>query len=193
MIYSRSDYPCQLTNITFEYIVNEMNKNMSHLYQTNDCIIWFVDGDAINIKNRTREIYLKKIKGKNIFMVTLTNRKKNCSPVINHLSDLVVCKRSSYFFLKEAIEFMLQTPSKISKDYFLGDIWCKVLKETQKEYEVLDLLFKGYPQSQISKILNLSVKTISGYKMKAVRRHGFRTFNELYIQNIKNTISSYDS
>ena len=193
MILSRSDYACQLSNITFEYIINEMNRTLGYIYQESDCYVWFVNGDAANINMHAKKIHLERKEGKSIFMVTLTDRKENYSPIINHLSDLVVCKRTSYSFLREEIKFMLQAPPKITEDYFLGDIWGNVLKGTQKEYEVLDLLFKGYSQSQISKTLNLSVKTISGYKMKAVRRHGLRTFSELCIQKFKDSISTYNT
>lgn len=192
MILSRSDYPCQLSKVTFDYLINEMNRKLGFLYHTSDCYVYFINGDAVNVNMHAKKIHLERKKGKRIFMVTLTAKKKNYSPIINHLSDLVVCKKTTYPFLKEAIEFMLKAPPKVTEDYFSGDIWGSVLKETQKEYEVLDLLFKGYSQSQISKKLNLSIKTISGYKMKAVRRHGLRTFNELYIQKFKNNISNFE-
>jgi DNA-binding CsgD family transcriptional regulator len=46
---------------------------------------------------------------------------------------------------------------------------------------VLKLLLDGHSQYQIAKMLNLSIKTISGYKVKAIKRHGARNFNELYM------------
>lgn len=193
MILSRSDYPCQFSNVAFTSIIDDMNKTLSDLYHNSNCYVFFIDGDSPNVSLHAKKIYLERKRGKNIFMVTLTARKKNYSTIINHLSDLVVCKKASYSFLKEVIEWMLKAPPKDTEDYFLGDIWGNVLKGTQKEYEVLDLLFKGYTQNQIAKILNLSVTTVSGYKMKAVRRHGLRTFNELYIQKFKNNINIFDT
>ncbi|WP_166734141.1 LuxR C-terminal-related transcriptional regulator [Serratia fonticola] len=46
---------------------------------------------------------------------------------------------------------------------------------------------EGYSQSQIAKMLHLSIKTVSGYKVKAVKRHGVRNFNELYMLKFGNT------
>ncbi|WP_431224770.1 helix-turn-helix transcriptional regulator [Serratia sp. L9] len=62
----------------------------------------------------------------------------------------------------------------------------EILKSSQKEYRVLKLLLDGHSQYQISQMLNLSVKTISGYKVKAIKRHGARNFNELYMLKLHN-------
>ncbi|HFV9294108.1 TPA: helix-turn-helix transcriptional regulator [Serratia fonticola] len=49
---------------------------------------------------------------------------------------------------------------------------------------------EGYSQSQIAKMLHLSIKTVSGYKTKAVKRHGTRNFNELYMKKFSNGLSN---
>ena len=59
MILSRSDYACQLSNITFEYIINEMNRTLGYIYQESDCYVWFVNGDAANINMHAKKIHLE--------------------------------------------------------------------------------------------------------------------------------------
>lgn len=59
MILSRSDYPCQLSNITFEYIINEMNRTLGYIYQESDCYVWFVNGDAANINMHAKKFIWK--------------------------------------------------------------------------------------------------------------------------------------
>ncbi|WP_431225678.1 hypothetical protein ACQ86O_07890 [Serratia sp. L9] len=38
----------------------------------------------------------------------------------------------------------------------------------------------------MAKMLHLSIKTVSGYKIKAVKRYGARNFNELYMLKFSN-------
>ncbi|ATM74956.1 hypothetical protein CRN79_03430 [Serratia fonticola] len=191
MIIINSNYPCPLSNVTFNQIVSELNAQCNHPYSINDCHIYFVDGDSTRINAFSKQVYIKKTGGANVFMVTLVSNMDAYSSVVNHLSDIVVCKKTEYDILKKSINNMINTMPKIIGDFFFGDIWGRILNQSQKEYKVLELLFKGYSQAQIAKMLNLSVKTISGYKVSAIRRHGLRNFNELYMSKFKDELNRY--
>ncbi|TQI78144.1 regulatory LuxR family protein [Serratia fonticola] len=191
MIIIKSNYPCPLSNVSFKQIIDELNTQCNHPYNVNDCHIDFIDGDSTKINFFAKQVYLKRKKNMNVFMVTLASKMDNYSPVINHLSDIVVSKNVDYDTLKKEIEKMLNVPPKAREDLFFGDIWGDILNQSQKEYKVLELLFKGYSQNQIAKMLNLSVKTISGYKVRAVKRHGLRNFNELYMRKFNNELNRH--
>ncbi|MGK8665342.1 helix-turn-helix transcriptional regulator [Serratia marcescens] len=114
-------------------------------------------------------------------MVTLLSKCKDCSSVIRHFSDYVVDKKITYDDLERVIRTMIAAKPKVLADNVFGDVWGGILKSSQTEYLVLNLLLDGYSQYQIAKMLHLSIKTISGYKVKAIKRHGVRNFNELYM------------
>jgi len=191
VIIIESNYPCPLSNITFKKIVDELNMQGNQPCFENDFYIYFVDGDSTKINFFAKQVYLKRKKNIAVFMVTLVSKMDTYSSVINHISDIIVRKKIEFEVLKKSIERMLNAPPKAIDDFIFGDVWGGVLNQSQKEYKVLELLFKGYSQNQIAQMLNLSVKTISGYKVRAVKRHGLRNFNELYMRKFKDELNRH--
>ncbi|ATM75329.1 MULTISPECIES: LuxR C-terminal-related transcriptional regulator [Serratia] len=181
MIVIDSDYTCTLSKVTFKHIINSLYFEQKAHFEDDESAIVFVDGDSTNPHSIIKSVYEMRKSGKTVYMVTLLSKGADCSSVIRHLSDYVVDKKITYYDLKCLIISMVAAAPKALADNVFGDIWGDILNSSQKEYRVLKLLLEGYSQYQISQILNLSIKTISGYKVKAVKRHGARNFNELYM------------
>lgn len=181
MIIMNSNYVCTLSKITFKHIIDSLSSVLKIHYEDEDCAIFFVDGDSNYPHSIINSVYEMRKSGKIVYMVTLLSDVEGCSAVLRHLSDYVVDKKITYDDLKCLITSMVAAEPKVLADNMFGDIWGDILNSSQKEYRVLGLLLEGYTQHQISQILNLSIKTISGYKAKVVKRHGARNFNELYM------------
>lgn len=181
-----SNYSCALSKITFKSIVEALSRDPTSALNYGEGSIAFVDGDSANIYSIVKSVYELRKSSKIVYMVTLLSKDKDCSSVIRHLSDYVVDKKITYDALDRLIRTMIATKPKVLADNVFGDIWGDILKSSQKEYLVLKLLLDGHSQHQIAKILNLSIKTISGYKIKAIKRHGARNFNELYMLKLTN-------
>lgn len=186
MIILDSYYPCSFSKITFRSIIDSLIIKMNFVDHHSDVSIFFVDGDSANTHLVILNIYELRQKKKDVYTITLLSKIKNYSTVVKHFSDLVVEKAITYDELQKQIEHTLsQKPKGLADDIF-GDIWGDLLKFSSREQQVLSLLLNGHSQHQIAKMLNLSIKTISGYKIKAVKRHGARNFNELYISKQNN-------
>lgn len=181
-----SNYSCALSKITFKSIVESLKQGQISDWCYDEVSIAFVDGDSANIYSVAKSVYELRKNCKAIYMVTLLSKGRDCSSVIRHLSDYVVDKKISYGDLERLIGTMIAVKPKVLADNVFGDIWGDILKSSQKEYLVLKLLLDGHTQYQIAKMLNLSIKTISGYKVKAIKRHGARNFNELYMLKLNN-------
>lgn len=186
MILIDSNYSCALSKITFNSIVESLKSEPNPDFRYYDVYIAFVDGDSTDIHNIVKHVYELRKSNETVYMVTLLSKDKNCSSVIWHLSDYVVDKKITYSELERLVKLMLVSEPKVLEDNVFGDVWGEILKSSQKEYRVLKLLLDGHSQYQISQMLNLSVKTISGYKVKAIKRHGARNFNELYMLKLHN-------
>lgn len=186
MILIDSNYSCALSKITFQSIVESLRCGPTPALHFNEGSIAFVDGDSANIYSVVKSVYELRKSSKVVYMVTLLSKGKDCSSVIRHLSDYVVDKKITYDELDRLIRTMIVTKPKVLADNVFGDVWGDILKSSQKEYLVLKLLLDGHSQYQIAKMLNLSIKTISGYKVKAIKRHGARNFNELYMLKLNN-------
>lgn len=181
-----SNYSCALSRITFKSLIESLSCGPTPALHCCECSIAFVDGDSANIYSVVKSVYELRKNSKVVYMVTLLSKDKDCSSVIRHLSDYVVDKKITYSDLEQLIRTMVKAKPKVLADNVFGDIWGDILKSSQKEYLVLKLLLDGHSQYQIAKMLNLSIKTISGYKVKAVKRHGARNFNELYMLKLSN-------
>lgn len=186
MLLIDSDYSCSLSKITFKSLIDTLKCKSVPDLSHDERSIAFVDGDSANIYSVVKSVYELRKNGKVVYMITLLSKDKNCSSVIRHLSDYVVDKKITYDDLQRLISSMVTAKPKALADNVFGDIWGDILKSSQKEYMVFKLLLDGHSQCEIAKMLNLSVKTISGYKLKAVKRHGARNFNELYMLKLSN-------
>ncbi|MEB7886691.1 helix-turn-helix transcriptional regulator [Serratia fonticola] len=184
MIIIDSDYPCAYSKITFKNIIDSLSVDSGTCFPDHDSTVIFVDGNTTDAHNIIKSVYEMRKSGKMVYMVTLLSMKRDCSSVLRHLSDIVVDKNITYDALKRLMVSMVAAEPKVLADNVFGDIWGDILKSSQKEYRVLKLLLEGYSQYQISQMLNLSIKTISGYKIRAVKRHGARNFNELYLSKL---------
>ncbi|WP_447872190.1 helix-turn-helix domain-containing protein [Serratia fonticola] len=182
-----TNYPCPLNKIAFGSIVESLNAEPNSNLRHDENYVAFVDGDSNDIYSTIKKIYGLKKESKTIYVITLLSKGKECSAMVKHLSDFIVDKKIAYADLKNLVRVMGSAQPKTVADNIFGDVWGEVLKSSQKEHRVLKLLVEGYSQSQIAKMLHLSIKTVSGYKAKAVKRHGARNFNELYMLKFGNT------
>lgn len=185
-----TNYPCPLSKVAFASMIEVLNSEQQpSLHYHNRCVA-FVDGDSTDVHNTIKQIYDLRKGNKDVYVITLLSKDKACSAVIKHLSDFVVDKKIAFADLQSLVRVMGAAEPKALADNIFGDIWGEILKTSQKEHRVLQLLIEGYSQSQIAKMLHLSIKTVSGYKVKAVKRHGARNFNELYMLKYGNSLSS---
>ncbi|HGM5491703.1 TPA: helix-turn-helix transcriptional regulator [Serratia fonticola] len=186
MIIIDSNYTCDLSKITFVTILESLKNDSETVLHHNENYIAFVDGDSANVHRIVNRVYELRRSGEIVYMITFLSKSRDCSSVVRHLSDHVVDKKIAYADLKALVGLMLDSEPKLLADNTFGDILGDILKSSHKEYRVLKLLLSGYSQYQISQMLNLSIKTVSGYKVKAVKRYGARNFNELYLQKFSN-------
>lgn len=185
-----TNYPCSLSKVTFVSLIESLNAERNPHSHSNDRNVAFVDGDSVDVHSTIKQIYDLRKASRTVYVITLLSEGKDCSSVMKHLSDFVVDKKVAFADLKNLVSIMSAAEPKTLADNVFGDIWGGILKSSQKEQQVLKLLVEGYSQSQIAKMLHLSIKTVSGYKVKAVKRHGARNFNELYMLKFGNSLSN---
>lgn len=181
-------YPCPLNKVAFESIVESLNAEPKSSLRHDERFVAFVDGDSSHIYSTIKQIYSLKKESKAIYVITLLSKGNECSAILKHLSDFIVDKKIAYADLKNLVRALDSAQPKTIVDNLFGDIWGAVLESSQKESRVLELLVEGYLQSQIAKMLHMSIKTVSAYKIKAVKRHGARNFNELYMLKFGNSL-----
>lgn len=184
-----TNYPCPLSKVAFASLIEVLNSELQPSSHDHNRCVAFVDGDSTDVHNTIKQIYDLRKGNKTVYVITLLSKDKECSAVIKHLSDFVVDKKIAFADLQSLVRVMGAAEPKALADNIFGDIWGEILKTSQKEHRVLQLLIEGYSQSQIAKMLHLSIKTVSGYKVKAVKRHGARNFNELYMLKYGNSLS----
>ncbi|MBE5254489.1 response regulator transcription factor [Mixta mediterraneensis] len=51
---------------------------------------------------------------------------------------------------------------------------------TPREKEIMHLIYRQWSQKEISQKMNISLKTVSAHKVKALKKLGVRNFSELY-------------
>lgn len=175
-------YGCAYSRITFTSILEALEAEQQ---ENSHCVAYpvlFIDGDCANRYEIVKKLYAHRKAHRKIYIVTLCSEENEISPTIRHLSDLVASKKIPWQQLKNQIRHLGTMKPKALEDSVFGDFTGELLKATFKEQRVIHLLMQGYSQAQIARMLHLSVKTVSGYKVKAVKRHGVRNFNELFIQ-----------
>lgn len=174
-------YLCMFSTTTFKYLVDSLPVDGHH----NETMIAFIDGDSINIYDVLRMVYQLRKSAQPLYVITLLTNKQHRSLVIEHLSDAVISKKIAVDEFQKVIKEVLEAAPKRLDDSLYGDLLGEIFKTTQKEHQVLKLLLQGYSQSEIADMLNISIKTVSSYKVKSVKRHGVRTFNELVMSRTK--------
>lgn len=184
-----TNYPCALSKVAFASMIEDLNSDLQPGMQFDERYVAFVDGDTTDVHNTINQIYDLRNEIKIINVITLLSKNQACSAVVKHLSDFVVDKRIAFSDLQSLVKMIVTAEPKVLVDDIFGDILGKILKTSKKESWVLQLLLEGYSQSQIAKMLHLSIKTVSGYKVKAVKLHGTRNFNELYMRKFANSLS----
>lgn len=175
-------YACLYSRIAFNFILEALEAEQQDNDKYISYPVRFVDGDYANRYEVVKKLYAHRKASREIYIVTLSSDEKNLSPTIRHLSDMVVSKKIPLQQLKIQIRNLVNLKPKALEDCVFGDFTGELLKSTLKEQLVIHLLMQGYSQTQVASKLHLSIKTVSGYKVKAVKRHGVRNFNELYIQ-----------
>lgn len=187
MFLLESDYSCSFSKIAFKAIIKAINNDQEPALNNEKGEIIFVDGDSTHLHSTMRFLYEMKKEGKLVYIITLVSDRTTAnSIVIRHLSDKVIYKSVPYAKLEHTVRNLVRSKPKTLSDNVFGDIFGDVLKSSQKENHIFKLLLEGYSHAQISEKMNISVKTVSGYKNKAVRRHGARNFNELYLSKMRN-------
>lgn len=177
MILMNTNYCCAFSQVAFQSIMDSIREDTEFIKG----YIAIVDGDSNGIHNVLRNVYEMRRSGKVVYMITLISQDRECSPIVRHLSDYILEKKITSNELEALIRSMLKSKPKRLSDHVFGDIFGEIFKISQKEQRVLELLLDGRSLSEISKLLNVSLKTVSAYKVKSIRRYGVRNFNELYI------------
>lgn len=177
MVLMYTNYDCAFSKMAFETIIDSFREYTELI----GSYIAIVDGNANGVHSILKAVYEMRRSGKRVYMITLVSKDKFCSPVICQLSDHVVLRTITCSQLHHLITEMANAKPKSVADSVYGDILGGIFKASQKEYRVLEHLLAGRSQTEISQLLNISVKTVSAYKVKSIRRHGVRNFNELYM------------
>ena len=177
LVLLNNNYRCSFSRIAFKSIVDSISTAPVAV----EACIKFVDGDSSDIHKTLKIVYEMRRTNEMLYVITLINHSKKYSPIIWHMSDCVLEKKISYDKLETIINIILSRKPKVVTDSVFGDIMGDIFRISEKERNVLTLLLNGHSQTEISQLLNISVKTVSAYKNKAVERYGVRNFNELYL------------
>ncbi|KML22931.1 hypothetical protein VL10_14645 [Leclercia adecarboxylata] len=187
MLLVESCYSCSFSKIAFKSIVSAIINDPKSAYNNEQKKLIFVDGDTHYLHSTVKSIYDMKKEDEFVYIITLVSDKLAAnSTMLRYLSDAVVNKSIKYDRLERLAKKIVVSTPRILSDKVFSDVVGKRLKLSHKENHVLNLLLDGHSPSSISKIMNISVKTVSGYKNKLVERHGARNFNELYISKLRN-------
>lgn len=175
MTLFETNFSCQYSRVAFLSMVSELNsksvkREMRH--------IAFIDGDSPDVVTILNII--KKIQNTNRKVYVITLIEKDCSfPIlIKNFSDVIVDKKTRYEDLKSLVCSLVNARPK-QLDNILTDIGGSHFRSSEKEGQVVRLLMAGYTQTQIAEMLHISIKTVSGYKVRSVKKNGLRNFNEL--------------
>lgn len=105
----------------------------------------------------------------------------------NALEDLIACIQAVH----EGKAFLSQSVTQLVVDEFV-----KSMKErdaqpepvSAREREVLQLLAEGKSNKEISKVLNLSIKTVETHRANIMRKLGLRNIADLVLYAVRNHI-----
>ncbi|WP_024484107.1 hypothetical protein [Serratia fonticola] len=87
-------YPCPLSKVTFDSVIEILNAEPHLNLRYDDSYIAFIDGDSSDMLGTIKQIYDLRKESKVIYVITLLSKGKECSAVIKHFSDIVVDKKS---------------------------------------------------------------------------------------------------
>ncbi|KML22932.1 hypothetical protein VL10_14650 [Leclercia adecarboxylata] len=189
MMLFKTGYTCKFSKITFQTIIDRLNEGRESDSYSDEKYVAFVDGDSSNTYNILKNVYDMKKEGMSIYVIILTSKGANYSSIIKQLSDFVLSKKVTSTELENIVRTFLYTEPRVLVDDVFGDFWDIFFKAANKESQVMKLLIEGHSHSEVAKLLHLSVKTVSAYKIKAVKKHGVRNFNELYIKKLSQKTS----
>lgn len=180
-------YSCFLSHLAFITLCESLTNEQDALSPHHDKYVAFIDGDRADNYTLIEYLYGRRKEKNNIYIITLSNHNNAISSALRHLSDDVVDKKISYEQLKKRVASVAKGDPKGLSDDLFGDIVGNMLKSSFTEQRVMTLLISGHSQTEIAKMLHLSPKTISKYKIQAVKRAGARSFNELFMQKCSNS------
>ena len=184
MLFYETNHYCALSKIAFTAIVDALNSEANIVKSMkNGCII-FLDVDSNDVVRTTKMVLNKSKDSDFICVIALLSEGRECPIEIKHIADIVVDKKIKYSLLKNLVRMMVEVkPKGICVNRF-NDTYVKGMKSYEKEGTVVKLLAEGHSQHEIAEMLHMSIKTVSGYKMKAIRRHGARNFYHLYLRGV---------
>ena len=183
-------YPCFLSQLAFTYLIQTLMDEQNTPFSRCEGYIVFIDGDSKETYDQIKSLHKRRKEKNDLYIITLTSHREMLSSAVKHLSDLIVDKKVSFQSLKTLIGNVGTLKPKALEDDIFGDIVGEILRATYKEQRVLTLLMEGYSQADIANMLHLSPKTISGYKMKAIRKTGARNFNDLFFRKYGQPLQS---
>ena len=183
-------YSCFLSHLAFTTLCESLTAEQAAHSAQNDKYVAFIDGDCADNYNLIEFLYGRRKEKNNIYIITLSNNNESLSPALRHLSDFVVDKKINYQQLKMLVAAAATLEPKALIDEVFGDIVGDMLKSSRTEQRVMALILSGHSQTEIANMLHLSPKTISRYKVQAVKRSGARSFNEMFMQKFGNSMET---
>ncbi len=148
--------------------------------------MFFIDVDSSDIIGTIKMVNDFSREGISIYVIALISVGKACPPDIKQVSDIVVDKKIKYDVLLGLLKILISAKPKGKCATTINNVCSKLINSTEKEEIVFKLLVDGHSHSEIADMLHMSIKTVSGYKMKAIKRYGAKNFNQLYMQNARN-------
>lgn len=186
MFIYKTNYHCTLSKITFSSIVDALNSELKGKKNNEYEYLYFIDVDSSDIMDTIQMFHKLSKQGRFICVIAFISEGGGCPPNIKQISDVVVDKKIKYELLKGLVKMLVSAKPKGRCTTKIDDVYSKIMKLSEKEETVFKLLVEGYSQSEIANMLHMSIKTVSSYKMKAIKRYGAKNFNQLYIQNARN-------
>ncbi|EPN6628516.1 TPA: helix-turn-helix transcriptional regulator [Raoultella ornithinolytica] len=185
MFFYKTNYQCTLSEITFSTVVDFLNSEPEGKKHKGHEYMFFIDVDSCDIIGTIKMIHNFSRKGNSICVIAFISEGKTCPPEIKQVSDIVVDKKIKYDVLAGLLKMLISAKPKGKCATKINNVYSKLIKSSEKEEMVLKLLVDGHSHSEIADMLHISIKTVSGYKMKAIKRYGAKNFNQLYMQNAR--------
>lgn len=180
MFLYETNYICAYSCITFDSIVQFLNE---YYKRNSKYIIFFMDGNNVDIMKTYNMISSFNEGQKEFIVVTLINDSGKHNPFIRQISDIILDKKISYYDLKTLMRILVSKSSKLTNEDIRDNIFSRALRTSHKENMVMNLLANGYSHSDVANILHMSIKTVSNYKSRTLKRFGAKNLNDLYILN----------
>ncbi|WII85147.1 LuxR C-terminal-related transcriptional regulator (plasmid) [Klebsiella pasteurii] len=183
MFFFKTNFNCSLSKVTFTSALEFLNSDPETKQHNENDYIVFIDGNASDITKALKMVYDINKKSSRIYIITFLSEGSNCNSVIKQVSDVIIDKKVSYDILIDLIKVLISSKPKFEPDSIIEDIYYRIMTSYNKEKMIVDLLIEGYSQNKIADMLHMSIKTVSSYKMKAIKRFGVDNFNQLCMIN----------